>query len=275
MIRYEAPAKLNLSLLVQPGRPDGYHPLHSVVQTVEWCDSLEVVASVEDSFEVSEPGLEGPDNLVWKAVEAQRAVHDVPPLSVRLSKEIPSGSGLGGGSSDAAAALFAISLMIGVQPDFQMAAEIGADVALFLEGGTQLMTGIGDRLERLDHLEDFAVAIAVPDFELSTPAVYTKWDALGGPVGHLVPSNDLPGSLREHGPIRNDLLPAALAVEERLGDFMSDLERAWGRTASLTGSGSACFGYFQSLDEATAAAESVASTSTAARGVALRRHGVA
>lgn len=273
-MRYEAPAKLNLSLIVHPPRDDGFHPLDSIVQTIEWCDFLEIREATESSLTVSEPGMEGSDNLVWEAHAAMNAEHDVPPVRMTLEKHIPAGAGLGGGSSDAAATLLATSRLIGIQPDLRMATELGADVALFLEGGTQHMTGIGDRLERLDSLAGFYVAVAVPGFELSTPEVYAEWDRLGSPIGPLVPNPDLPEALRDLGPIRNDLTPAALAIDDRLGDFMSDLARAWGRTVSMTGSGSGCFAYFETLETAREAAATVASDRVVARGVPLRSHGV-
>ena len=274
MITYEAPAKLNLSLLVSPPLSDGYHPLESLVQTVEWCDLLEVNPGEEGSDSLrSDVG----DNLVERALSELRETAPVPPLDMILTKEIPIAAGLGGGSSDAAAALLAGADIAGVTSPVltDVASRVGADVALFLIGGTQMMRGVGYELERLQPPGDFAVAIVVPEFELATKDVYGRWDVLEGPEGDTVTDERLPPGLRGGMPMRNDLLPAALDLEPRLGDFMADVAVAWGSPVCLTGSGSACFGYFANLDEAVDAADAVAGLIEQGRGVALRDRGVA
>lgn len=273
MRAYRAPAKLNLSLIVHPPRGDGLHPLESLVQTIEWCDRLEVALG-EEGTDTLDAEIE--DNLVEKALRELRRTASVPPLSLRLDKEIPVAAGLGGGSSDAAAALIAGS-------DFgdadrstlvEVAARVGADVPLFLTGGTLRMTGIGEQTDPARPLDDFATAVVVPDFGLATSEVYGRWDALEGPTAGSVPDDRLPPSLRGGMPIRNDLLPAALDLEPRLGDFIADVAAVWGTPVSMTGSGSACFGYFATSDEATDAAAAVSHLVAEGRGVALRPTGI-
>lgn len=272
MRTYEAPAKLNLSLLVSPPRVDGYHPLESLVQTIEWCDLLEVGAG--EGHDSLDSDIE--DNLVLKAIDRLRRSVEVPPLAMKLTKAIPVAAGLGGGSSDAAAALRAAADITGLSADLvrDAASRVGADVSLFLTGGSLIVTGVGDDLAVVEPLTDFAVAVAVPDFELASTEVYQRWDRLEGPVGTPVPDERLPPSLRGRMPMRNDLLPAALDIEPRLGDFMADVRAVWGVAPCLTGSGSACFGYFATLGEASDAAESVDGPAVVARGVALRDVGV-
>lgn len=273
MTNYEAPAKLNLSLLVSPPGANGYHPLRSLVQTVEWCDLLAVKPGVKGSDQL-ESVIE--DDLVLRALAVAREFGDVPSLDMRLDKDIPIAAGMGGGSSDAAAALLAASEFGDVNSDLLVAAasRVGADVALFLTGGTVMMSGFGEEVERASPAGGFAVAVIVPDFGLSTKEVYETWDRLDGPEGDVVPDALLPPSLRGRMPMRNDLLPAALDVEPRLGDFMADLRSAWGTAVCLTGSGSACFGYFATADEAGDAAAAVSEDVDDARGVNLRDHGV-
>ena len=274
MTTYEAPAKLNLSLLVSPPRPDGYHPLESLVQTIEWCDLLKVDLG-EEGVDTFESDIE--DNLVERALAELRKTAGIHPLALELMKEIPVAAGLGGGSSDAAAALLAGSDFgdVGRADLPDVAHRVGADVTLFLTGGTLMMRGVGYDVESVRSLEDFAVAVVVPDFGLVTKDVYQRWDALEGPEGAPVPDERLPPSLRGGMPMRNDLLPAAVDLEPRLGDFMADVSSVWGTTVCLTGSGSACFGYFATLDEAADAATAVAGVVREARGVTLRDHGVA
>lgn len=270
---YQAPAKLNLSLIVHPPRGDGLHPLESLVQTIEWCDRLEVAPGEEGSDTLD---VEIEDNLVEKALRELRKSASVPPLSVRLEKDIPVAAGLGGGSSDAAAALLAGADFGDVDRGSLagVAVRVGADVPLFFTGGTLTMTGIGEMIEPARPLDDFAIAVVVPDFGLVTAEVYGRWDSLEGPAASPLPDDRLPPSLRGGMPVRNDLLPAALDLEPRLGDFISDVVSVWGTPVSMTGSGSACFGYFATLDEATDAASSVSHLATGARGVALRPTGV-
>lgn len=278
MRRYEAPAKLNLSLHVMPPADNGYHPLVSMVQTIEWVDLLEVSGSDEgsDSLVVVGSAVDAEENLVLKAVQAARNEFAVPPLGLALHKMLPVEAGLGGGSSDAAAALLAAGDAASWPGDLEgIASGVGADVPLFLAGGTVMVGGFGERIERRRPLGDFAVAVVVPEFGLGTADVYARWDELEGPEVEPIPDEHLPPSLRGDMPMRNDLLPAALALAPQLGDFMADVSSLWNAPVSLTGSGSACFGYFASVDEASDAATATSHLCSVARGTVLRDHGVA
>ena len=155
----------------------------------------------------------------------------------------------------------------------EIAPDVGADVSLFLRGGTQIATGFGAQLERVAALESFAVAVVVPAFGLSTPEVYRIWDSLGEPEGEVAELSQLPPILREGMPIRNDLTPAAISLEPALGDYMTDIAEAWGVPVLLSGSGSACFGMFGNVGEAEDAASAVAEAS-ARFGADLRPDGV-
>ena len=278
MRRYEAPAKLNLALLVFPPRPDGYHPVRSLVQTIEWCDLLTLdEGAEEDVLEVTGLEVSPEENLVLETIELVRALTPVPPLALDLEKRIPPASGMGGGSSDAAAVLRALADLVGLDENLvsETAAALGADVPLFLQGGTLEVTGIGEQVERLSRLEGIAFAVAVPEFGLSTAQVYRRWDELGGPEGEPLPEAALPPAVREGLPLRNDLLPASLDLEPLLGDFMGDLRAVWGVPVSLTGSGSACFGYFGTVEEASQAAAAVTHLALETKGAAPRSRGVA
>lgn len=276
MNTYEAPGKLNLSLHVKPPTAGGMHPLDSIVQTVAWHDVIEVEpGEPPDSLETRGMVMDEGDNLVTTALREARSDFPVPPLRIALIKELPVGAGLGGGSSDAAAMLVAAADVSGHRgPLSGIAARIGADVPLFLTGGTLRMTGYGEVLASMPRLGGFAVAVAYPGYGLSTAEVYARWDDLEGPLGEALPDDSLPPPLRGDMPMRNDLLPAALDLEPRLGDFMSDLRAVWGTAVCLTGSGSACFGYFATKDEADDAADAVTDLVVTARGVELRDRGV-
>lgn len=217
-----APAKLTRSLRVVGRRPDGYHFLEAEMVSIEWSDRLEVEPG--DALEVVDrtPGgagsvTAGPENLVSQALRlvGRRA-------RVRLEKRVPPGAGLGGGSADAAAILRWAG--IGADPeDLALAATLGADVPFCLTGGRALVSGIGEVVRPLPPLE-LGFTLLLSPFGMSTPAVYRRWDAMGGPQG--------PG---------NDLEPAALAEEPRLGRWRDAFAEATGREPRLAGSGSTWF----------------------------------
>jgi 4-diphosphocytidyl-2-C-methyl-D-erythritol kinase len=275
--QYEAPAKLNLSLHVFPPRADGYHQVHSLTQTIEWCDLLTLDEGAdEDTFEITGVDLDPEDNLVPRALQAVRGLVAVPPLALDLEKRIPLRAGLGGGSSDAAATLRALADLVGLDDPTvaETARGLGADVIALLQGGTLEVTGIGEELAAMRALEETAFSVAVPDFGLATAEVYRRWDELEGPQGEAIPDASLPPPLRGGMPMRNDLLPAAIDLEPTLGDFMADLRSLWAVPVSMTGSGSACFAYFATVDEASDAAAAAASIAAVSKGVAPRARGV-
>lgn len=277
MTVWEAPAKLNLSLELRPADRSGYHPLRSLTQTIDRLDLLDVDTGEDERLVVVGADLpDGEDNLVWKAVRALVGRPDRPRLDMALTKAIPHAAGLGGGSSDAAAALRAAALVFGRDDgDVRgVAASVGADVPFFLDGGSVWMEGYGERLTEVEPLAGFTVAVAVPAIEIPTPAAYRRWDELDGPLGAEVDGAALPPVLRGFGPLRNDLTPAAISLEPELADWAHELAGTWGRPVLMTGSGSAHFAFFLDLDEAEdAAAEAV--DAAASFGAALRGTGVA
>ena len=209
-----APAKLTLSLRVTGVREDGYHLIDSEMVALDLADKLEF--SEGDGLEVVGNGAVpvDEDNLVIRALRVTGRT-----ARVRLHKNIPVGGGLGGGSADAAAVL----RWAGVT-DLSLAATLGADVPFCLVGGRAKVTGIGEVVEPLafEHRE---FTLLTPPFGVSTPAVYRAWDDLGGP--------------RADGP--NDLEPAAVAVEPRLGEWRDRLGDLTGATPVLAGSGATWF----------------------------------
>jgi 4-diphosphocytidyl-2-C-methyl-D-erythritol kinase len=211
-----APAKLTLSLRITGVRDDGYHLIDAEMVSLDLADTL--VVSPGDGIVIRGPAGDlipaGTDNLVAKALElVGRRAH------VELTKVIPPGAGLGGGSSDAAAILAWAGFT-----DLEAAAAIGADVAFCVTGGRARVRGIGELVEPLPY-EDRTFTLCTPPFGCSTPAVYAMWDQMGGPTAD--------------GP--NDLEPAALAVEPRLAEWRDRLGDATGAVPLLAGSGSTWF----------------------------------
>jgi 4-diphosphocytidyl-2-C-methyl-D-erythritol kinase len=276
---WEAPAKINLSLEIRSPGIDGMHPLRSLVQAIEWCDLLEVEESDEDHLEIE--GAHLPDdgeNLVWKGVGALRRKlgQDRPSLHIKLTKSIAVAAGLGGGSSDAAAAMLALAEVRKASADLvsETATTVGADVPFFLVGGTAWIEGYGERIAeaRID-TESWTLAIAVPDFELRTADVYQAWDRLEEPIGPALEGRTLPPSLREHGPFRNDLTPAAMLLRPDMGDWIAELTDAWERPVAMSGSGPSLFAFFSDGDEAESAIKVLPKSVRASRAVRPRRTG--
>jgi 4-diphosphocytidyl-2-C-methyl-D-erythritol kinase len=212
-----ARAKLTLTLRVTGVRGDGYHLIDAEMATLDLADEL-TVDRRRSGLEVGGPYAEGvpvdDTNLVARALRRAGVT-----AWVRVDKRIPHGGGLGGGSADAAAVL----RWAGVT-DLAVAAELGADVPFCLIGGRARVRGIGEVVEPLPFARR-VVTLVVPPLTVSTPAVYRAWDDLGGPAG-------------EAG---NDLEPAALTVDPRLGDWRDRIGEATGERPVLAGSGAAWF----------------------------------
>ena len=220
-----AHAKLTRTLRITGVRPDGYHLLDAEMVSLDLHDVL-VVDPAGSGLAATGPFAVGmpldDSNLVARALAlaGRRA-------SVTIDKRIPHGGGLGGGSADAAAALRWAGF--GTRPeDLAAAARLGADIPFCLVGGRARVTGIGEIVDPLPHL-DLTVTLVIPPFSVSTPAVYRAWDDLAGRVS-------TPGA---HGP--NDLEPAAIAVEPRLASWRDRIGDAVGIVPVLAGSGATWF----------------------------------
>ena len=254
-MRAIAPAKVNLSLRIRSKDASGLHPIVSLAQTIGWHDVLTLEDADEDSLVVH--GAEIPtdgSNLVWKAVTALRAEAGTDrPAAFELTKRIPAAAGLGGGSSDAAAALRLYGRHVSVADSSldSVAPSVGADVAFCLHGALRWVEGYGEKLSApLDAADDYWVVVAVPPFELDTPGVYAAWDRLDEPQGPSISGTSLPPSLRSYGPLSNDLYPAAVAQNAALDDWRAELAMHWDRDILLSGSGPSLFGFFADEPEA-------------------------
>jgi 4-diphosphocytidyl-2-C-methyl-D-erythritol kinase len=217
IVALPARAKLNLDLRIIGRRPDGYHDINTTMQTIELHDLLSLgFVTGETALTVS--GLDVPerDNTVLKAHAAlERAVDRKLATSFHLEKRIPPGSGMGGASSDAAAALIGLKTLFRLDVDLApVAAEVGSDIPFFLEGGCAIVGGRGEKVTPVPCAHAW-FALAWPGIELSTRSVYQAWDQVGG----------------------EDLRPAAEHVEPRLKEFAGRLGEGW----RMTGSGSAFF----------------------------------
>jgi 4-diphosphocytidyl-2-C-methyl-D-erythritol kinase len=186
-----APAKINLSLLVAGKRPDGYHELETIMAKINWYDEILIKHKSDIPKPKSETNIElickgqyevplGEDNLVYKAAKLILEKVKSPTESIRitLTKNIPAGTGLGSGSSDAAATLMGINkyLKFGLTQEklADLAAQLGSDVAFFLGGPISFCTGRGEKVQKLPKSE-FRVFLIVPDVSVSTKRVYENY----------------------------------------------------------------------------------------------------
>jgi 4-diphosphocytidyl-2-C-methyl-D-erythritol kinase len=268
--RIRAYAKLNLTLRVGGVQADGYHPLQTVFQSLALHDTLEVTPRRGDfHLTCSDPLLpvdEG--NLITRAARmlwsALGKTGRPDGVAVHLAKIVPVQAGLGGGSSDAAAALAALACLWrprGAKVDLaDLAACLGSDVPYFLLGGTALGLGRGEELYPLEDLPAYQVVLALPSFGVATSDAYRWFDQDRAPRLDLQPeprravagwhgrplalTNDLEGPVSRRHP---DIAAARRA-----------LEAAGAEAASMTGSGSAVFGLFAGEASAKRAARAVA-----------------
>lgn len=254
-----APAKLNLRLLVGSLGEDGYHPVRTLMVALDGLADR-VTAEVAEARAVACPGVEERSNLAWIAIDAlEEEVGRPLPVRLSIDKAIPSEAGLGGGSSDAAAALVAVDRLHGLglsEADLErVAARVGSDVPFFIRGGAQWGEGRGERL-RPGRAPAFAAVLLRERAGLPTAAVYRAFDRLGppAPAGEEAVPTDVGGLA---GWVRNDLWPAALALRPGLGRDARALRAAGARAVVLCGSGSCVAGLFADTEAARTAARAL------------------
>jgi len=249
-----APAKINLSLVVGPRRDDGMHEVATVYERIDLGDDV----TLEPALELSVEGFAA-DTLVTRALTALAARAGVEPRwRMKLEKRIPVAAGLGGGSSDAAAALLLANETLDepLSPDVlhAVAASVGADVPFFLGPGPQLGEGDGSTLTAVDLPQRYCVLVVVPDSvtKRSTADVYAAFDKAHGERGFdgrraaLLESLAAVSRVTDLGTLpQNDLASSPITAA---------LERAGAFRAGVTGAGPAVFGLFETESEARSAA---------------------
>ncbi|MEJ2006679.1 MAG: 4-(cytidine 5'-diphospho)-2-C-methyl-D-erythritol kinase [Acidobacteriota bacterium] len=266
-VQARAFAKINVGLKVVGKRPDGFHEIRTVYQTVSLADRLQAIISSRQKgirLECDHQELSsGPENLVYRAAELWRRARGFKGgVRLRLRKRIPMGAGLGGGSSDAAVTLLALEHLSGNRLDFptrcQLAAKLGSDVPLFLLGGRVLGCGRGEEIYPLTDLPGRSCLIAFPGFAVSTAEAYA---AVGLRLTQRQRDRKINGlgkrspfPLQDWGPAENDFEMFVFARWPELAKVRGQLIRAGAETASLTGSGSALYAVYESAQQLNRAA---------------------
>ena len=275
-----APAKVNLGLRVVGRRADGYHLLESLFAPLDLVDRIRIAIEPAPATRV-EIGVDGmaagvPADAKNLAVRAARAFLEeagvAAKVAIYLEKRIPTGAGLGGGSSDAATVLRALSdRFANALPENRLVAlalELGADVPFFLDPRPAWVTGIGDRIEPLADFPALDLLLVTPAPPLATAAVFRAYDAAltpgrpgrrmpalrDGPARILIAALANDGSGQELAALlANDLAPVASRLHPGIDRVRAELERLGARAVAMSGSGPTVFGVFSSSERAATA----------------------
>lgn len=251
-IRMIAPAKINLYLAVGATRPDGYHDVTTVLQALEFGDELTLRSSDRLTI-VCDPdlGIPAEENLAFKAARAMGEAFDCSPdVAIELTKRVPHGAGLGGGSSDAAAVIAGLAGLWDLEPTdarlTRVARALGADVPFFLRGGAALFDGRGDSFVREIPVIPLPVALVMPAEPISTAQAYAAFDAhdrsaAPGPR-HVADAMRFGDAQALGRALYNNMTAAAISIVPGLSDVLAHCAGAPGTLGSaLCGSGSCAF----------------------------------
>jgi 4-diphosphocytidyl-2-C-methyl-D-erythritol kinase len=311
-------AKVNLGLYIGPVRSSGFHELRTVYQTIGISDIVRVTSANGSGIEIrcKEPRVPADEsNTCWRMADrVLRALKRRAKITIQIEKKLPVQGGLGAGSSNAIATLFALERELGqpLPPEerFRIALEIGSDLPLFLVGGTVLGTGRGEEVFPLADLPETALVTVVPAIGVATAKAFADWDKLAMRDPQLT-GND--GNARINGfsrvaftwltgsfagvpakrgdraekvaktplldlvraGIENDFERVVFPQYPELRELKRSLEKQGAKYASLSGSGSAVYGLFESASEAEAAAKRMSEaghTATATRTISRREY---
>ncbi len=267
-ITLTAPAKINLYLDILSRREDGYHEIVSLMQSVSLTDRIILALTDREGVicvKCSEPSVpSGDGNIAYRAAEKYlEAVGENVGVDIYIFKKIPAAAGLGGGSSDAAAVLRGLDILLGErlgeQKLCEIGAAIGADVPFCISGGAAEVGGIGERLKHIPQMPDCHMVIATPELAVSTPEAYRELDSLYGNFAEVrEPSPDFFAAEKAMREGNVDLLCASMfnIFEQTLTDCVpvrkiKALMEEWGaKKCMLSGSGPSVFGIFASENEA-------------------------
>ena len=297
-------AKINIGLEIGPRRPDGFHGLRTVYQTIALHDRLRVEVARGNGVEIRSNDHRVPcdeSNTCWRMAErAMKVLKARGRVMIQIEKGLPIQGGLGGASSNAVATLLAIERAVGKQlppaERLRLAAEVGSDLPLFLVGGTVLGVGRGEEVYPLEDLPALDCVIVTPEIGISTPQAFADLDTLHEKAGKLTAaagSDKLSGSSRAvcawlsgsstgvpakssgdraeallldlvHAGIENDFESVVFPQHPELHEVKRALERAGAGFASLSGSGSTVYGLFKSRELAQKAVKRLSADGMAA-----------
>jgi 4-diphosphocytidyl-2-C-methyl-D-erythritol kinase len=255
-MKLRAFAKVNLGLEIEGKMDDGYHRIKTIFQSIDLFDILD--------FEIMESGIEvkgdredipwNEGNLIYKAVKKFNEKFGIKKgVRVYVEKRIPPGSGLGGGSSNAACTLIALRRIFCPHLEMEklvpIASEIGADVPYFLHGGTCLGEGRGDLIREIEDLENLHFFIVIPDVNVSSEEAYNEWDRSRLTFS---PKKSNIKRLEKHidlDSLRNDLEKVVFRKYKKLEEIKKRMKKEGFRKVLMSGSGSSIFGVIDDMNK--------------------------
>ena len=253
-LREKAYAKINLTLDVLSKRPDGYHDLKGVMQSVSLGDDIEIDLETGAGWQLlcCQEGVPCDSrNLAWKAAALffQRTGKDPGGITIRIAKKVPSGAGMGGGSADAAAVLRALNRHYGtpypVEELAALGAEVGSDVPFCVMMGTAVAEGRGEILRRLPDMPKCPILLCKPEFSISTPVLFRRLDEgeiLCRPDHAAMEEAICAGSLSGiAAQVRNVFEPAVSCDHPEIAHIKGICMECGALSAQMTGSGSVVF----------------------------------
>lgn len=256
-------AKLNLTLDVLDKRADGYHDIKTVMQTVSVRDDIEIDIGTGKEWTLScniEGVPEDSRNLAWKAAEIYCKTMDKEPdgLHIRITKRIPMGAGMAGGSADAAAVLRALNDYYGnplsILALAELGASVGSDVPFCVIGGTAVAEGRGERVRKLPNMPDCFIVVCKPEFSISTPELYRKLDesVIGKRPDHqAMESAILSGNIAGVAENLYNVFDPVVTKEHLELNYIKSIFNSYGSLGQqMTGSGSAVFAILDSFEYA-------------------------
>ena len=272
-LRVDAPAKINLAVHVTGQRDDGYHTLETIAVFADIGDRISAERADRDIFEITGPEAaalagEDPDrNLVIRARDLLRSLladagSVAPPVALTLEKHLPAGSGIGGGSADAAATLRVLAALWDCrdlsEKLTQHAAALGADVPMCLHGRPLVASGIGETIAPLANMPAFAMVLVNPRRHVSTPAVFSKLSKKRNPPlppDGIADLRDAPAwAAWLSSATRNDLQAPSVSLTPEIEVCLAALEETGALLSRMSGSGATCFGLYGNSEQAEAAA---------------------
>ncbi|HYL39294.1 MAG TPA: 4-(cytidine 5'-diphospho)-2-C-methyl-D-erythritol kinase [Bryobacteraceae bacterium] len=260
-VRVRSLAKINLDLRVLNRRPDGFHELRTIFQTISLADSIEIEYGRGSTRVDIKSDLNISDNIIEKAAHSiLRATGRTGRIGFVLRKRIPLGGGLGGGSSNAASVLLALPALLGkalpLEKLIQLASELGSDVPFFLLGGTAAGVGRGTELYPLTDFPKRPVLLVAPGVHVSTASAYQALGRTRESEPARAPSDFLSVAWGASEAWTNDFERVVFSLHPQLKSIQGKLRKLGARTALMSGSGSCIFGIFESHEKRDRAAVS-------------------
>ena len=265
----KAYAKINLGLDVIRRRPDGYHDVKMIMQTVDLYDVLSISKKEDETITISTQKEELPineDNLIYKAVKLMKDTYGFSGgVHVELVKNIPIAAGMAGGSTDAAAAMRAVNKLFDLNRPLEelekIAVKIGADVPYCIQGGTVLSEGIGEVLTTLPDSPQCILLIAKPDISVSTKFVYENLNLPElkkhpdiDAMKEAIKAGDLQGMIEQ---MDNVLASVTEEKYEIIGKIKQSMVKSGAVKAMMSGSGPTVFGIFETMVQAAGAFDAI------------------